>query len=42
MQIYLLENKTHHNPLLVKGVNTENNHMLREIPGVCGGVLHTS
>lgn len=30
MQLYLLENKKHHNPLSVKGVNTENYHSLKK------------
>lgn len=30
MQLYLLENKKHHNPLSVKGVNIENYHSLKK------------
>lgn len=30
MQLYLLENKKHHTPLLVKGVNTESYHSLKK------------
>lgn len=44
MQLYLLENKKHHNPLSVKGVNIENYHSLKKkrFLGVSEGVLHTS
>lgn len=43
MQLYLLENKKHHNPLSVKDMNTENYHgFKKKIPGVSAGVLHTS